>query len=841
MLPLKPQPEGGDASQRALQDGPLDNRRCTDVPCSCLFLGHAIFFWFLVSQGFQQGNIQQLYLPRDFRGAFCGLADGGGSGVASFPKLSFAMSASETFDKMALEMLCSAGEIPSQLCGGGSSLSAASDAMAALQSSLADPSKALSQLAGNGIFPTPTTVLSQATSYLTPVCTSSCSAPNTNRTFVYSAPPGAPWAAAWQRFAASTAAAGLRLEFPAWSSEHCPYDARYCVPFPGLSLQEGPDDICLPELDSTLVSQIGQSLTQQLDALASLNITQGVLQDVQQSAGSLLVTWDAFGVVAFAALIFSVVYLTLVRFFAKPVVWLSILLVWAGFLTAGTLAVLYASQCLEAGLLQPAAETLLLLQNATGLGNVHNASAPSGGCQELGGYVVKDEILRTSLQVIGYTLLGFGAVWLLLVACLRNRIQLAIAVNEVAAKFVVHHPQMIGIPLFQFLLVVAWLVVWLVCAALIVAGVPQDYVPSQAFATEVEAAGNATMPGACTDMVPAGFAYEDVATCVPDNTTSVPLCWRCAAPRYTMGWPFWYALFALLWHKALLDAICQCIIAGAAGAWFFTRKDQKAAAFVCCPAFTNAVIWHLGSLAFGSLILAIVQWLKWFMRFLSEQAKSRKNRVLRVVFCILGCCIWCFEKLIKFLNKNAYIQIALKGTNFCTSAWRAFELLLRNIIRFGALSLLGSLVRGLGTTFICSATAICGYFVMQSFYPEISPILNVLTYILLGFVTGRLFLNLNSMTCDTIMHCYIISEEAEMKDRADFVPTELKSLMKDQDLKSKARRSLARLRSSKYLLLAMLIVLEPLDLDVILHLSLLVPAAKPESAHIVTAASRPDW
>ncbi|CAE7941194.1 SLC44A5, partial [Symbiodinium necroappetens] len=177
MLPLKPQPEGGGASQRALQHGPIANRHCTDVPCCCLFLGHAASFWFLVSQGFQQGHVQQLYLPRDFRGAFCGLSDGGpsvGASVVAFPKLSFTMSPSETFDKMAVEMLCSAGrdmlDPPelAQYCDGGSSFSVASDALAALQSSLADPSKALSQLAGNGIFPTPTTVLSQATSYLTP-------------------------------------------------------------------------------------------------------------------------------------------------------------------------------------------------------------------------------------------------------------------------------------------------------------------------------------------------------------------------------------------------------------------------------------------------------------------------------------------------------------------------------------------------------------------------------------------------------------------------------------------------------------------------------------------------
>ncbi|KAK2498341.1 hypothetical protein MC885_000971 [Smutsia gigantea] len=47
----------------------------------------------------------------------------------------------------------------------------------------------------------------------------------------------------------------------------------------------------------------------------------------------------------------------------------------------------------------------------------------------------------------------------------------------------------------------------------------------------------------------------------------------------------------------------------------------------------------------------------------------------------LKCCFWCLEKFIRFLNRNAYIMIAVYGTNFCTSARNAFFLLMRNIIR----------------------------------------------------------------------------------------------------------------------------------------------------------------
>ena len=34
------------------------------------------------------------------------------------------------------------------------------------------------------------------------------------------------------------------------------------------------------------------------------------------------------------------------------------------------------------------------------------------------------------------------------------------------------------------------------------------------------------------------------------------------------------------------------------------------------------------------------------------------------------CCLWVAEKIVKFINKNAYIMVAIKGQGYCTSASR---------------------------------------------------------------------------------------------------------------------------------------------------------------------------
>mmetsp|Transcript_16358 Transcript_16358/g.1461 ORF Transcript_16358/g.1461 Transcript_16358/m.1461 type:complete len:82 (+) Transcript_16358:712-957(+) len=59
----------------------------------------------------------------------------------------------------------------------------------------------------------------------------------------------------------------------------------------------------------------------------------------------------------------------------------------------------------------------------------------------------------------------------------------------------------------------------------------------------------------------------------------------------------------------------------------------------------------------------------------------------------LRCYMNCFEKFIRFLNRNAYIQIALSGRSFCSAAKEGMRLLWANPAR-------SSIVNGLGSAFI---------------------------------------------------------------------------------------------------------------------------------------------
>jgi len=403
-------------------------------------------------------------------------------------------------------------------------------------------------------------------------------------------------------------------------------------------------------------------------------------------------------------------------------------------------------------------------------------------CQPIGqirpvcdqGYDVNSEELRIVLEILAYVLWVLGFIYCICVCCLTNRIRLAIAVNKVASVFVVHTPRILLLPIIQAIIAGLWFLVWGLSAAFLLSQVPADYVPSTAFTTYAEAYGTDDTPGKCTDKWPTGSVWKDEDNCEMVNGT-IPACWRCSPPRYAFDWRFAVSFFVFLWNNALNIAIGQTVIAGAVVVWFFTKNSNKGSKSAIKTSVYNVFRFHLGSIAFGAFIIAVIQFIRYLLKYYEQQAKAQKNRILVMILKVLQCLIWCFEKCVKFLNKNAYIQIAMMGTNFCTSAKKAFFLILRNALRFGTVAILGSMIHTIGVLFITAGTAVLGYFVLSGLHPLMAPAVPIFMYIMMGYVVSRLFTSIFELAVDTTLQCFLCCEEMKIAVMGDdgFVPSQL--------------------------------------------------------------------
>ncbi len=76
--------------------------------------------------------------------------------------------------------------------------------------------------------------------------------------------------------------------------------------------------------------------------------------------------------------------------------------------------------------------------------------------------------------------------------------------------------------------------------------------------------------------------------------------------------------------------------------------------------------------------------------------------------CLL-CCVHCLERFVRFFNKHAYVEIAMRSTCYCVSAVNGMRVVTTNFLRFGILHGLGEIVMNLGVLFICMTGTYIGY------------------------------------------------------------------------------------------------------------------------------------
>jgi len=117
----------------------------------------------------------------------------------------------------------------------------------------------------------------------------------------------------------------------------------------------------------------------------------------------------------------------------------------------------------------------------------------------------------------------------------------------------------------------------------------------------------------------------------------------------------------------------------------------------------------------------------------------------------------CFHRFMKFLNENAYIQVALTGESFCTSAMAAFVLALKNMSTFVIMNGIGSLIFFLGKMTISIVNTAIGYLLIthvESFKEDIDNPIPILAIIfLISLMMASVFMNLYDSTSLAVLQC----------------------------------------------------------------------------------------
>jgi len=164
--------------------------------------------------------------------------------------------------------------------------------------------------------------------------------------------------------------------------------------------------------------------------------------------------------------------------------------------------------------------------------------------------------------------------------------------------------------------------------------------------------------------------------------------------------------------------------------------------------------YHLGTVAFGSCIIAIIQLIRTILAYIQEKTKDSESEIVKYLLMCLQCCLCCFEKVMKFINRNAYIYTAFKGSAFCSSAKKVWGLLFDNLVRVAIINSVGSFILFMGKFLVVIITVILGYFLMERDDSLNYWAIPVLVAAIFSLAVAYCFFSVYEIGIDTIFICF---------------------------------------------------------------------------------------
>ncbi|KAI7798045.1 Choline transporter-like protein 5-B [Triplophysa rosa] len=313
---------------------------------------------------------------------------------------------------------------------------------------------------------------------------------------------------------------------------------------------------------------------------------------------------------------------------------------------------------------------------------------------------------------------------ILVLIFLRNRVRIAIALLKEGSKAIGCIMSTLFYPIITFQLLALCIAYWAVTAVFLASSGDAVYKVMS------------TLPDCkYTNLTcdPKTFGQSNVTKLCPGS--------QCTFAFY--GGESWYHryifafqlcnLFIFLWLVNFTIALGQCTLAGAFASYYWALR--KPADIPPCPlasSFGRALRYHTGSIAFGALILSVVQFIRIILEYLDHKLKGAHNAFAHFFLCCLKCCFWCLEHFIKFMNRNAYIMV----TDF--------------LLFLGKLMISGSI-------------GVLAFFFFTRRIPVIQeevPSLNyywvpLLTVIFGSYMIAHGFFNVYAMCVDTLFLCFL--------------------------------------------------------------------------------------
>ncbi|CAF0975225.1 unnamed protein product [Adineta ricciae] len=434
--------------------------------------------------------------------------------------------------------------------------------------------------------------------------------------------------------------------------------------------------------------------------------------------------------------------------------------------------------------------------------------------------------------VLGIICCILCAIMMVCTCCLWERISLAAALIEEASKAICYALTTLLWPIITFFLNIGFIILGiLVLAHYSTLGRPiyqisctQDYGQScqqksplrYLISNETNYFPFRSIPNSCVD-------YREGDSCTPDDfaqlncsvdrircvyvsygftdetfTAYMDSVWSHRLAQFLSQHPWIvniFSVFIIYWLLAFIVALEEMILACtfASYYWDMDRREKKCCngyfhECLCLQGVSTTFRYHLGTIAFGSSIIAIIDTLRTLIDLVKDRLESVNlsnygQCCFQLINGLLNCVRCCFQ----FFSRYTYIMTAVSSKWFCPSAMTATTLLIENCLRVFVLDRVCTILLYIGRITVTIGSCVFAAYILYKMDSDIHLHFSWFPVLVIGicvYISSAIFLHVYATATSTLFFCVLY--DLELHDDLQMGSPRLKSILnKSNDFRQK--------------------------------------------------------
>lgn len=504
-----------------------------------------------------------------------------------------------------------------------------------------------------------------------------------------------------------------------------------CLPF-----QANNDNVTLAEL----VGDSSQKLAELADYV-------GVGQFFNRGFGEVKQSWLVILLSALTCCVVSLIWIFLLRWIMKPLVYLCIILILALLILVGYLAMLMADDLEQV---------------------------------KLPGDTATDNQVKI-WRAIQYAAWILAAMYVVLMAWMIKRIKIAIAIMREASYTFLESPGLIIIPPIVFATFIGWVAFFIIAAVYIQTMGKVTYEDFEEAARDVYGDTLVNFTQQAINRTGSYLSDNNITSNSTINTTK----WE---DPENLKWFHAYNFFMFLWVSTICIMFGFFTIAMTAVTFYFSAdqgemmnyangktvdeggieigKEKHTPYFTIPRSAWNAFRYHLGTIIIGSFLIALIQFVRALFIYFKETflEEWKETQTVACLLRIIDYCLWYIGKIVEAISKNAFIVCCCLNINFRKSAVVAMELLVSNAARVSILATLATVACVVLKFFIVGTNMMFAWlFINTEALTENkrveSGLFPMFGIIIMSFIIASIFVNVYESLVDTTLMTFLVDEE----------------------------------------------------------------------------------